>query len=104
MISEFIKSFSESSLITSIDFLDNPERALLGHLLELGRKKVDLLLIDSEVVLKNLETIKETIKQLREYKIIGEFGVKNPKTAEDLKAIEKLLKRKLNSSLLIYVL
>lgn len=95
LISEFIKSFPGGSLITSIDFLDNPERTLLGHLLELGRKKVDLLLVDSEVILKNLGTVKETIKQLREYKIIEEFGVKNPKTAEDLKAIEEAIEEKI---------
>ncbi len=95
LISEFIKSFPGGNLITSIDFLDNPERALLGHLLELGRKKVDLLLIDSEVILKNLGTVKETIKQLREYKIIEEFGVKNPKTAEDLKAMEEAIEEKI---------
>lgn len=95
LISEFIKSYPESSLITTIDFLDNLERTLLGHLLELGRKKIDLLLIDSEVILKNLGTVKETINQLKEYKVIDEFGVKNPKTAEDLKAIEEAIGEKI---------
>lgn len=95
LISDFIKNFPGSSLITTIDFLDKPERALLGHLLELGREKVDLLLVDSEVILKNLETIKETIGHLKEYKVIDEFGVKNPKTAEDLKAIEEAIGEKI---------
>lgn len=92
LISDYVKKSIGSSLITSIDFINNPDRALLGHLLELGRKKIDLLLVETSSILKNLEVVKETVESLKSSGIIGEFGIKNPGTLEEIKQIEDALK------------
>lgn len=91
LISDYVKNYPGSSLITSIDFINNPDRALLGHLLELGRNKIDLLLVETSELLKNLGVLKEKIEGLKNSGIIGEFGIKNPSSLEEIKQIEDSL-------------
>lgn len=95
LISDYVKNCPESSLITSIDFINNSERALLGHLLELGRNKIDLLLVETNKLLTNLDIIKETVDSLKKSGVIEEFGIKNPETVEEIKQIEDSLGEKI---------
>ena len=50
LLSEYIKNQPGAALITTIDFISNPERALLGHVIELERKKIDLLLVSGDAL------------------------------------------------------
>lgn len=88
LISDYVKSQPGASLITTIDFISNPEGVLLGHLMELGRKEIDLLLISSDCLEKNLGIIGEVISGLKSSKLIGEFGISNPQSVDQIKEIE----------------
>ena len=73
IISDFIKHQSGASLITTVDFSDTLETALTGHLLTIGRNKIDLLLISS-----NCNWDFDNIKQLKTSGIIDSVGISNP--------------------------
>lgn len=73
IISDFIKYQSGALLITTIDFSDTMESALTGHLLTIGRNKIDLLLINS-----NCKWNPDNINQLKTSGIIDSIGISNP--------------------------
>ena len=89
----FKKSIDNPSLITTIDFFDNPEKALMGHLMELGKLDgiIDLLLVTKDAIIRNNGSAKDTVNGLKTSGIIKEFGISNPSTVEDIEDIEKLL-------------
>lgn len=94
LLKDFFKRSSNCpSLVTTIDFFDNPEKALMGHLIELGKLDgvIDLLLVTEEAIIRNNGSVKDTVSSLKESGIIKEFGISNPSTVEDIKDIEKLL-------------
>lgn len=81
------------SLVTTIDFFDNPERALMGHLIELEKSDgiIDLLLVTKDAIFRNNSSAKDTVNGLKTSGIIKEFGISNPSTVEDIKYVEELL-------------
>lgn len=95
LISDYVKSQPGASLITTIDFINNPETVLLGHIMELGRNKIDLLLVSGDVLEKNLENLKDTVESLRISKLIDEIGISNPSSVDQIKNIEKSLEDKI---------
>lgn len=84
IISDFIKYQSGASLITTIDFSDTMETVLAGHLLTLGRDKIDLLLINS-----NCKWDINNIEQLKISGIIDSVGISNPDSIERIIEIRK---------------
>ena len=87
-INEYIKQKEDSVLITSIDFLDKCDVAIINHLQELEREKINLLLVDASC---DLVKYADTLNDLLERDIIGEIGLKNPNSVDDIKkAMETL--------------
>lgn len=74
----------DNILITTVDFLDQIETIIPRHLSELGRDKIDLLLIDSNC---KIEDNIDPINNLLISGLIGEVGISNPsiKRLEELK-------------------
>lgn len=89
LISDYTKSQPGAPLITTIDFINNPERAILGHLLELGREKVNLLLVSATALENNLGIITEIIEGLKTSGVIEEFGISCPTSVDQIKKIEE---------------
>ena len=95
LLKEYVKSQPGASLITTINFFDNPERAILGHVMELGRKKIDLLLVPGNVLTKKLGSLKDIVDGLRNSSLIGELGVSNPGNPDEIKEISNALEKKI---------
>lgn len=91
LLKDYVKSQPGASLVTTIDFIDSPERAILGHVMELGRKKIDLLLVPGNVLIKRSSEIKDTIHGLKSSMLIEEFGISNPESINQIKDIETAL-------------
>lgn len=91
-ISTFVRSVSPSiPLILSTYFLDSFDQALAGVLTSLGRKSVDLLLIDpGSDILDNIRVLEELIKTGR----IGTLGIL-PGELEKIKVAHTILSKKL---------
>ena len=94
LLKEYVEAQPGASLITTIDFFDNPERAILGHIMELGRKKIDLLLVPGNVLSKKLGVLKDTIDALKHSSLVGEFGISNPASPDEIKQISGALGEK----------
>lgn len=77
---------SIATIITSIDFLDQSKTAITNHLYELGRDKIDLLLINTSC---DFEKYSEEIKGLLESELVDQIGLKNPNSPEEIKRIMK---------------
>ena len=95
LLKEYVGSQPGASLITTIDFFDNPERAILGHVMELGRNKVDLLLVPGNVLSKKLGVLKDTVDALKHSSLIGELGISNPSSPDEIKEISGALGEKI---------
>ena len=97
LLKDYFEKFPSTSLVTTIDFFNNPEKALIGHLMELSKSNgtIDLLLVTTEALGKNLDTIKDTVENLKTSGIIKEFGISNPSTIEDIESTEKILGTKI---------
>lgn len=89
LLSEYIKNQPGAALITTIDFINNPERALLGHIIELERKKIDLLLVSGDALENKINEFDEIIKSLKTSKLIEEFGISCPSSVEQIEKISK---------------
>ena len=87
-IREYVKTNQDSVLITSIDFLDKCDIAIINHLHELDRSKVNLLLIDAKC---DLAAHADTLNLLLENDIVGEIGLKNPGNVNDIKKAKEIL-------------
>lgn len=83
IISDYVKSMSDSSLIVGIDFLDGIDEIIINHLRVLGREKLDLLLIDSSCDLSYLS--KNSINRYTNQGI----GIKNPTSVDQIKELSK---------------
>ena len=79
---------SIATIITSIDFLDQADKAIINHLYELGRDKIDLLLINSTC---DFEKYSEQIKDLLDSSLVDQIGLKNPNNPEEIKRIMKIM-------------
>ena len=79
---------SIATIITSIDFLDQSKTAITNHLYELGRDKIDLLLINTSC---DFEKYSEEIKGLLESELVDQIGLKNPNSPEEIKRIMKTI-------------
>lgn len=79
---------SIATIITSIDFLDQSDKAIANHLFELGRDKIDLLLINTSC---DFEKYNEQIKTLLDSGMIEQIGLKNPNSPEEIKRIMKTM-------------
>lgn len=76
----------ESTLITTIDFLDKSDIAIENYLRELNRSSIDLLLIDSKC---NVENYVDVISNLLISGIVKEVGISNPSSIANLESIMK---------------
>ena len=65
----------EGSLVVIVDFLDGLKPALEGHLKQIERSQIDLLLVPPK---------KDYTKLLEVLDMVGGVGIYNPKTSEDL--------------------
>lgn len=79
---------SIATIITSIDFIDQMDKAIINHLYELGRDKIDLLLINSTC---DFEKYSEQIKDLLDSGLVDQIGLKNPNNPEEIKRIMKIM-------------
>lgn len=79
---------SIATIITSIDFLDQSKTAITNHLYELGRDKIDLLLINTSC---DFEKYSEEIKSLLESELVDQIGLKNPNSPEEIRRIMKTI-------------
>lgn len=79
---------SIATIITSIDFLDQADKAIINHLYELGRDRIDLLLINSTC---DFEKYSEQIKDLLDSSLVDQIGLKNPNNPEEIKRIMKIM-------------
>ena len=77
---------SSHILITSIDFLDSCDVAVMRHLDELGKDKVDLLLVDSDC---KVEDNVDILNNLIISGFVSEVGIKNPKSVKRLEELRK---------------
>ncbi len=74
----------DATLITTIDFLDQSDTAIVNHLKELDRSKIDLLLIDSKCKVEdNIDEINNLIVS----GVVSEIGISNP---DSVKRLEEL--------------
>lgn len=84
LIGDFVKKMiGEPPLITSVEFLDGLTYVLPEHLNLLGRKGVDLLLINSTCKFNetDLDHISESLK------LVNHFGIEDPESVDRLKEI-----------------
>ena len=84
IISDFIKFQSGASIITTIDFSDTMETAIAGHLLTIGREKIDLLLINS-----NCSWDITNINHLKSSGMVDSIGISNPDSIERIIELQK---------------
>ena len=77
---------SIATIITSIDFLDQIKIAVNNHLFELGREKLDLLLINSSC---DFEKYADQVQELLDSGLVDQIGIKNPNSPEEIKRIMK---------------
>lgn len=89
IISSYVKSHDDCSLITTIDFTEGVEEVLGGHLLEIGLDLIDLLLIDSPTF--DWSKAGDFIKELSESGVANSLGIRNPKSIEDLEKMKESL-------------
>mgnify|MGYP003293835134 CR=1 FL=1 len=87
IVKEFMSDI-KYTLITSIDFLDMCDIAIEGHLSELGRDNIDLLLINSKC---NFSEYHETINNLLNSGTVSQIGIKNPESVEQLQSILEVI-------------
>lgn len=95
LISDYVKSQPGAALITTIDFIDNPELVLLGHLMVLERDKIDLLLVNGNALERRIDNIKDIIIGLKNSKLIEEFGISEPSSIEQIKKVEDAIGKKI---------
>lgn len=95
LISDYVKYYTGASLITSIDFIKDSESIILGHLLELERNKIDLLLIESSKLIEDLSSLKDSVDYLKKNRLIEELGISNPSSVDEIKQIEDALGSKI---------
>jgi len=79
---------SIATIITSIDFLDQSKVAIANHLFELGREKIDLLLINSSC---DFEKYSDQVQELLDSGLIDQIGLKNPNNPEEIERILKII-------------
>lgn len=71
----------DTTIFTTIDFIDGAEMAIAGHLIELGRYSLSTLLIDARC---NLDKASELVSSLKDAGTIEYVGISNPKTIDNL--------------------
>lgn len=76
-------------LVVSVDFLDNVEIALMGHLSELLRESAELILLNPKC---NFEEFQETLIRLKDSNIVDNYGIDFPESLEELKNTIDILK------------
>ena len=79
---------SIATIITSIDFLDQLRVAVVNHLFELGKDKLDLLLINSSC---DFEKYADQIQELLDDGLVDQIGIKNPNSPEEIERIMKTI-------------
>ncbi len=79
---------SIATIITSIDFLDQSGIAISNHLFELGRDKIDLLLINSSC---DFEKYSNQVQELLDGGLVDQIGLKNPNSPEEIERIMKTI-------------
>ena len=77
---------SIATIITSIDFLDQLRVAVVNHLFELGKDKLDLLLINSSC---DFEKYADQVQELLDDGLVDQIGIKNPNSPEEIERIMK---------------
>lgn len=80
----------DAYLITTVNFIDQLDTAVNNHINELGRDKIDLLLIDSNC---RLEDYIDDINNLIISGAVTEVGISNPKSVERLEELEKCISK-----------
>ena len=88
LLSNYFKANPETSLIVSTDFLDNLPSALIGLLLILEKKEIDLLLISGKC---DWTKYREDLEALVSAGTVLEIGVKCPESEEQLGEIMKVV-------------
>lgn len=91
LLKEYIGSQPGAPIITTIDFIDNPERAILGHLMEIDRKKINLLLVSGKALSGRKDQVKDIIAGLRNSGLIEEFGISNPEGVDQIQEIQDII-------------
>lgn len=79
---------SIATIITSIDFLDQCKFAIINHLNEINRDRIDLLLINSSC---DFEKYSEEIEYLLDNNLVDQVGIKNPNSPEEIIRIMKII-------------
>ena len=90
IIADYVSYMSGSSLIVGVDFLDGVEDLLFRHIKTLGREKADLVLIDAGCNWDNFNK-----EALLSSKVVGDLGIKNPTSVEQIEQLTLKLNEKL---------
>lgn len=89
LVADYIKNQPGASLVVTVDFTDNLEQVLGGHLEELGRNTVDLLLLDCPTF--DWSRLQEIFEPLVQEGLVGEVGIANPVSLDVLDKLKDAL-------------
>lgn len=94
LICDYIKKLSSNEiskvpLVTTTNFLDEVEIALMGHLAEFSKTSLELLLINSKC---DIDKYQETLAKLEDSGIVKNFGISMPSGIKELTKTYELYK------------
>ena len=88
LVKGIIKVLPNAKIVTYVDYLDGIDRHLMFHAYQLGRRKIDLLLVSSKC---DIKTYKDTLKELSTMGLVENIGVyvEGKTKVEDLEKIKE---------------